>query len=89
MHEKAILMVAVPAAALALSMPAVPPYFLLLNTIGTYSLFPLLFRQQEYSIKVGCQRQVAQCTRIMRGRLLCEGLSGQLCLYGACRCCCC
>ena len=55
-HEKAILMVTVPAAVFALAERApgdsVRQLFFL-SVLSTYSLFPLLFRPQEYAIKVG------------------------------------
>lgn len=55
-HEKAILMVTVPAAVFALAKHApgdsVRQLFFL-SVLSTYSLFPLLFRPQEYAIKVG------------------------------------
>lgn len=56
-HEKAILMVAVPLGVLAAAglMPAgcaAAGDYLFLSTVGAYSLFPLLFEPQEYPIKV-------------------------------------
>lgn len=54
MHEKAILMVTVPLAIFAAVAgdAASARQYAFLNTVGTYSLFPLLFRPQEYLIKV-------------------------------------
>lgn len=56
-HEKAVLMVAVPLGLLAAAgrMPggrAAAGDCLFLSTVGTYSLFPLLFEPQEYAVKV-------------------------------------
>ncbi|PRW44369.1 putative dolichyl pyrophosphate Glc1Man9 c2 alpha-1,3-glucosyltransferase [Chlorella sorokiniana] len=56
-HEKAILMVTVPLAVMAAAglMPdgrRAAADFLFLSTVGTYSLFPLLFEPEEYPIKV-------------------------------------
>eukprot|EP00887_Chlorella_sp_A99_P001593 scaffold8.g1593.t1 len=50
-HEKAVLMVILPAAAMAVGSCAAAADFLFLSTLGTYSLFPLLFRPEEYAIK--------------------------------------
>lgn len=59
MHEKAILMVLLPMAVASIftadsssNTRKSTAEYLFLNTIGTYSLFPLLFQPQEYSIKV-------------------------------------
>ncbi|KAL4420176.1 hypothetical protein ABPG77_008312 [Micractinium sp. CCAP 211/92] len=55
-HEKAILMVTVPLGLLAIAglLPssAAAGDFLFLNTVGTFSLFPLLFEPREYPIKL-------------------------------------
>ncbi|RMZ52990.1 hypothetical protein APUTEX25_001109, partial [Auxenochlorella protothecoides] len=53
-HEKAILMVLVPGAVFVVheAHPALANRFFFLTTLGTYSLFPLLYRPEEYSIKV-------------------------------------
>ena len=48
-HEKAILMVTLPLALLAFEDVQSSRLFLLLNTIGNYSLFPLLYRPQGES----------------------------------------
>ena len=53
-HEKAILMTLVPLALLAAggTDAEAPREFAFLSIIGTYSLFPLLIRKEEYGIKV-------------------------------------
>ncbi|KAI3428699.1 hypothetical protein D9Q98_007523 [Chlorella vulgaris] len=57
-HEKAVLMISVPMGVLAAAglMPGSRAEalsdFLFLNTVGCYSLFPLLFGAEEYPIKV-------------------------------------
>ena len=55
-HEKAVLMVTVPLGVLAAAglMPdagAAAAQFFFLSTLGTYSLFPLLFEPREYPVK--------------------------------------
>lgn len=49
-------MVLVPAAVFVVheTHPALANRFFFLTTLGTYSLFPLLYRPEEYSIKVAC-----------------------------------
>lgn len=51
-HEKAILMAAVPLSLVAFSDPllARPAFFI--NTVGSYSLFPLLFQPAEVPLKL-------------------------------------
>jgi len=55
-HEKAILMVLIPMAAFLLDVTSDnndSDMYVMLNTVGIYSLFPLVFRSEEYPIKVG------------------------------------
>ena len=51
-HEKAILMASVPLTLIALSSRALSRPAFLLNTIGTYALFPLLFQPGEIPFKL-------------------------------------
>lgn len=51
-HEKAILMALVPLALCAAGDRAMASNFVLLSAAGTYGLLPLLFRPQEYPIKL-------------------------------------
>ncbi|XP_053204391.1 probable dolichyl pyrophosphate Glc1Man9GlcNAc2 alpha-1,3-glucosyltransferase [Panonychus citri] len=51
-HEKAILMIILPLTPLALISPMDANIFFMLSTIGTYSLFPLLFKTGETPTKI-------------------------------------
>lgn len=54
-HEKAILMTLIPLGVVAAAGDdaAAPGEFAFLSTLGTYALFPLLYRPEEYLVKVG------------------------------------
>lgn len=51
-HEKAILMIILPLTPLALISPMDANIFFMLSSIGTYSLFPLLFKTGETPVKI-------------------------------------
>ncbi|XP_070553632.1 dolichyl pyrophosphate Glc1Man9GlcNAc2 alpha-1,3-glucosyltransferase-like isoform X2 [Ptychodera flava] len=51
-HEKAILLIVLPMCLLAIDNKRDAQTFLLLSTVGHYSLFPLLYKQAETPIKV-------------------------------------
>ncbi|KAL3880807.1 hypothetical protein ACJMK2_033014 [Sinanodonta woodiana] len=51
-HEKAILLIILPLSLLMLYKKKDAQLFLVISTVGHYSLFPLLYRQQEIPIKV-------------------------------------
>ncbi|WAQ99048.1 ALG8-like protein [Mya arenaria] len=52
-HEKAILMIIIPMGLLILERKTDASLFLVMSTVGHYSLFPLLFTQCETPIKIG------------------------------------
>lgn len=52
-HEKAILLIIIPLTLLALEMKTWAKVFLLLSTVGHYSLFPLIYTTAESPIKYG------------------------------------
>lgn len=45
-HEKAILLISLPFSLLSIDDAKLAKNYFILNTIGNYSLFPLLFKQQ-------------------------------------------
>ena len=51
-HEKAILLVTIPMAVLSVVSPTESSQFMVLNAVGNFSLFPLLFEERETVIKV-------------------------------------
>ena len=51
-HEKAVLVVTVPAAVSAVANRRAAGEYIFLTTVSTYALFPLLFTAAEYPIKV-------------------------------------
>lgn len=76
-HEKAVLMVSVPLGVLVAAgrMPggrAAAGDFLFLSTLGTYSLFPLLFEPQEYAIKVRWWAAVEWCGVVVEEGAMCS-----------------
>ena len=88
-HEKAILVVTVPAAINAITDCRAAGNYLFLSTVGTYQLLPLLFTPTEYPIKVGSQMPgmrtttpshiLAECTDACQGCMaLCPCLRAEL-----------
>lgn len=51
-HEKAIMMIIIPMIPLAFYSKSISKYFFILNTIGSYSIFPLLKEEAETPIKI-------------------------------------
>lgn len=51
-HEKAVLMILIPFSLLVLESKRDAGLFLIMSTVGNYSLFPLLFTQKETPIKI-------------------------------------
>ena len=50
-HEKAILLVTIPMAVLAVMSPCEARYYVILNFVGNFSLFPLLHEDRESVVK--------------------------------------
>lgn len=51
-HEKAIMMIIIPMIPLAFYSKSISRYFFILNTIGSYSIFPLLKEEAETPTKI-------------------------------------